>query len=931
MNCSMKIFANCCFVAMLFCVNLAHATQPISLEVKVFDTTVAFVFHHSKNQVLDIKSNNNFVSASISAPTAFEISNLNEFNKLAKNLNISKDKKHITFVTKTDLKSKSIIYGEKLTAIEFTKNEKEESAQVEQKLPEPEITIHEDTTLSKEPLLKYVVSKKGVPSLVFNKSMSTAQAAVFFRDHYLWVIFNKPQQFTFANNNVISDLTQIKYDQATILRFKVKDYNNAKFDKSEHNIILTLRKGNFRNNDKSIQPLNVANEPDQEGMKILGNFSNTTVVEFYDPELGDLIKVVTSDIPGIRLDQHKEAIGFKTVPSIIGIVFGINSDDVDFTKNKDHLSIISKHNLLAPTVLENKERYLKFKLDNNSTITTLLPVLDKKLDIINFNTNKNRLLMDASMADSANKYTKRYELAKFYFIQELYEESLIVLSLMKSSNAKEYNAALAPQFQTAVVNTLVGDLNEAKTIYSYLLKNTDSTTSSEINLWNNYNEFLIGNNPIKIGVIDNLNKAVKYYPDNMYWPIVLAEIELALLENDLKLVDVIFKDLRTPVGKFANSLNYYKAEYYKKNGQIHLTQQLLQDLTKRDCDAFNKVRAEMDLVKLQLSRKEITRDVAIQRLNAVRFDWRGDTLEYNLLMLLAAYYSTNNDIFNALRTYHYIQSVFYNKLSNFYITSEMVKIFNDIFLPGGVADKMDDFNVVSLFYEFKELTPIGTDGDKVILEIAKRLVKLDLLDNATELLSHQIKYRLNDEERVQTADDLAVILLLNKKPTEAIKILDVTDKYNFKFDEYHYRTMLRAKALIDLQKYTEALTYLKNDYSVDALVLKKECLFQAKNWQGYIALVEPEIMSAEKIEGPLAQDTLRLAVAYYMVNDQSKLQELLDFLQNTHNETLKGVVDLLLVSGNPIDYHNLDASLNINQMQRLLDKYKKSFLDQKGL
>ena len=72
----------------------------------------------------------------------------------------------------------------------------------------------------------------------------------------------------------------------------------------------------------------------------------------------------------------------------------------------------------------------------------------------------------------------------------------------------------------------------------------------------------------------------------------------------------------------------------------------------------------------------------------------------------------------------------------------MARIFNDVFLDGGLGEKMDDFTVVSLFYEFKELNPICEQGDDVIIGITKRLVRLDLLENAADLLRHQIKYRL---------------------------------------------------------------------------------------------------------------------------------------------------------------------------------------------
>lgn len=115
---------------------------------------------------------------------------------------------------------------------------------------------------------------------------------------------------------------------------------------------------------------------------------------------------------------------------------------------------------------------------------------------------------------------------------------------------------------------------------------------------------------------------------------------------------------------------------------------------------------------------------------------------------------------NSLRTYKYIQAVFDNKVSNFYLTSEMAQIFNDVFLPNELGNKMDDFTAVALFYEFKVLNPIGKN---VILSIAKCLVRLNLLKNTAELLRHQVKYCLKGEKRVSNAERWLIILIMDKK------------------------------------------------------------------------------------------------------------------------------------------------------------------------
>src|SRR5438874_9635028 len=47
-----------------------------------------------------------------------------------------------------------------------------------------------------------------------------------------------------------------------------------------------------------------------------------------------------------------------------------------------------------------------------------------------------------------------------------------------------------------------------------------------------------------------------------------------------------------------------------------------------------------------------------------------------------------------------------------------------------------------MFYEYPELTPIGRRGDEMIRRLADRLVAVDLLDQASELLQYQVDKRL---------------------------------------------------------------------------------------------------------------------------------------------------------------------------------------------
>lgn len=910
-----------------FFTSLAYADSPVRLEVKTFDGNTIFVFYHERNQKINIALRGKIVQATAEESiTDLQVLNHTLFSNFASQPKLAKDKKSITFSVKETFQSQSIINGEKLTAIKLQQPEPlEEPHKQEEKAKAEEPETHNQPG---QIAIKYSPLKGGSGAMTFDLGDIDSTMAAFFRGKYLWVVFDSYKSFTFQDNGVVEDFSQTANDKASILRFRVKGYNNAKVSKNGTKWTIELTNHRVKDQKYLLTPKTI----EDEAIEIKGDFGASQIVEFHDPEIGDLVRVLPLSTPSARVQTIKESVDFNILPSIQGIAVAMGSEDVDFIKDKAALKIISNHNLPA---VEDKAPLPQVNTDLGS-VGSLLPLLDKKLDIIHFLDTRTRLMLEISTAaNPTERFNKYYELFRFYFVNAMYNEALESLITAKRVSLSDYNASLKARFGVAVTLTLTDYLEEAKPIYEELLKGMPPSSTNEIALWNNYNEFVLAKNPVNnIGLLANLNKSVNLYPDELYWPLVFTELELSLLANDMKQVESIFKEIRTTDGSkegITGSLKFYKANYYRKKGQVNLALQFLQDLASQDTDLFNKTRAEFELVKLQLAQKQIQMDEAIKRLEAVRFDWRGDTLEYNILMQLAAFYRAAKDSMGALRTYHYVQTAFSNQVNNFYITSEMVKIFNDVFLPGGSLEEMEDFKAVALFYEFRDLNPIGEQGDDVILEIARRLTRLDLLAGAAELLRHQVRYRLTGAKRILNADHLAIILLMDKKPSEAIKVLDETDRDNARFKEHEYRVRLKAQGLVDLGKYNDALQYLKDDISDDASVLRREIYYRAEKWNDYITVVAPGVqaMLPNTLSNGQVQDIVRLATAYYMTNNHGALEDLSNALGNdAKRQVLRNTVDLFRLSGAPVDYKNLDESLNVDQMQMLLDKYKMQLFSQ---
>ena len=109
------------------------------------------------------------------------------------------------------------------------------------------------------------------------------------------------------------------------------------------------------------------------------------------------------------------------------------------------------------------------------------------------------------------------------------------------------------------------------------------------------------------------------------------------------------------------------------------------------------------------------------------------------------------------------------------IAEDMSGAFVDLYLKDA-ADSLSAVQAIALFEEFKELTPAGEQGNVMIQKLADRLAQVDLLDRASKLLTLQVEFRLQGEEKARVGARLATILLLNKKPGLAAEAITNSDE-----------------------------------------------------------------------------------------------------------------------------------------------------------
>src|SRR6202007_156457 len=184
--------------------------------------------------------------------------------------------------------------------------------------------------------------------------------------------------------------------------------------------------------------------------------------------------------------------------------------------------------------------------------------------------------------------------------------------------------------------------------------------------------------------------------------------------------------------------------------------------------------------------------------------WRGDETETEGLKLLAHLYTEDSryrDAFHVMRTALLAHP---NSDMTRKIQDEAATTFESLCL-GGKGAALPPVEALGLFYDFRELTPIGRRGDEMIRKLSDRLVGVDLLDQAAELLQHQVDHRLQGAARAQVATRLAVVYLMNRKPDRALATLRSTRSADLTNDMRNQRLLLEARALSDLGRHDVAL------------------------------------------------------------------------------------------------------------------------------
>ena len=142
-----------------------------------------------------------------------------------------------------------------------------------------------------------------------------------------------------------------------------------------------------------------------------------------------------------------------------------------------------------------------------------------------------------------------------------------------------------------------------------------------------------------------------------------------------------------------------------------------------DQAAVRPVAAEASLRGALLARAagKLTLDAAMERLERLALTWHGGPVEDGITASLARLYlgaGRWRDAFTAVRRANAFAP---NAAASQALTREAQAAFESLYLTEK-GDALPGIQAVALFFDFRELSPIGRRGDEVVRRLADRLV-----------------------------------------------------------------------------------------------------------------------------------------------------------------------------------------------------------------
>ncbi len=704
-------------------------------------------------------------------------------------------------------------------------------------------------------------------------------AAVFQRGENLWMVFDTRLELDLSE---LSDGRK-KYD-------RIAGYKTIRTKKSIA-VLLQLKRPSLTTAARvgtgwmltvgdfivtPVKPITLMPGERSDGLaKVTMNLNKPASLHvFNDPEVGDNLAVITAFGAPQGIVKPQRFVEFQTISTAHGAAVRPIVDDLDIQVNSDEVVITRAEGLIISSADGNEimgSRRIAVDVNRPGNIDFAQWAQG---GITKFNNRRAELEFEiASKSDVKNSVMARMELARLYVGNQLGAEALGTMEILKAINPKVENDPLFHALR-GIANLMMHRLKAAR----FDLASHALSRDKDAKLWLGLLEVAEGNWVQARLNFSNGESAMKNYPEE-----IKALFRIRAARANIEVNDISNARFQLAAMPKINLKRKYAAEAAFLNGR------LLELLERYDnaLDFYDEalsygdrmIESETSFFKtmLQLRLGSIKPEEALDQLESQLIVWRGDETELKVMRELARLYVARNKYRRGLETMRTAATYYPDEKIGRLIQDDMVNLFSRLFL-GDKFNTLSPIESLSLYYDFRELTPIGRLGDEMIRRLSDSLIAVDLLDQAAEILSHQVEKRLKGAARAQVATKLAMVHMFRRKPKKALTAIRRTRQAILPKRIVRRRALMEARALSELGRHKQAVSILANLEGNDIEKARATAMWKGKDWQNAGEAYERVIGEAWRGNNSLTDtqrgDVLRAAISYTLADDKLGIERL---------------------------------------------------------
>lgn len=766
-------------------------------------------------------------------------------------------------------------------------------------------------------IVKSINPKEVVPNLLTISSVSSNNMAAFLLNDRVWVINDNKKsllspKISGPQKDDIGPLDQSQNDQAKI--FKINHLRNAHYQAQggglAWRLVISKQKPEPYN---PILPIREAmSSPLQRGGSVIFPFKSAqNVIDLIDPMTGFPVKVITvEESIDYSVDEKIEFFDFTVLPSPLGLAILSKVDDLDVRITSRGVQVYRQSGLVltpqtdydlalatrrASQTNEKEKAQEKTKISHEQYPTDIYEFWNWEQGPIDELPAFTTSIMSSIGGLSTNGQVESLlSLAQAYIAHGMGYEALGYLDIALDTLP---DLDQSPAFK-AIKGVALALSNRPEEAFEILSTDKDLKDKEDVRLWRSLALAHLQDWQQAEDLLPEQMERIALYPDHLAIPLVLSLGEVSLRAGDTKrsqaLLNMAYKledKMRLPSKA---TLTYLKGEKARQAGDFRRAERYWEKARTMGDDLY-WVKSALALTQLKKQQDKITNAEIIDRLERVRYAWRGDDLEANVNYWLGRAYFDNENFVKGLNIMRDAAGFANGPHLGQRITADMTEEFHNIYL-GENLNQLSAPEAGALYERFAELIPQDERGDLIGRKLADHLIQSHLFDKASEILTDQLENRATGKLAYEIAMDLAKLEQKRRRYDKSLEYLNkaqqtINQTPELQNDQQNQTdiVMYRSNALSYTDKSDEALELLfQQKPETNVNLLRVDIAWRHGNWDDaaealQYLLDEMDTHPDQELNETQSDYLLRRAIALNLGGDRIRLAN----LRESYGETMK--------------------------------------------